>query len=213
MQARGLYEFPRVRQLFEATSSASKLYDERDWARLEFASQLAVGSSVADIGAGPGLLVCYLAELGTFEQVTAFDIVVHSRALRHQDVSYRTADLRSSDFDAASSDTVFCMEVIEHIEEKYNIGIMSTLRRMAASRLVVTVPFNEPEPLWWHDKPGGHRQRFTLEKIGRLFPNAIATIQPRWGVDWLFIVEDAQLTIPHFQLVTKACFTAMLERR
>lgn len=84
---------------------------------------------------------------------------------------------------------------------------------MAASRLVVSVPFNEPEPLWWHDKPSGRRQRFTLEKTGHLFPNAVATILPRWGVDWLFILEDARAKAPYFQIVIREAFTKLAKEQ
>lgn len=200
--------FEKTRRLFETTYHNMKLYDERDWARLEMAAQLATGYSVADFGTGPGVLVHSLAETGRFHRITALDIVTHSKALLHSSVAYRHADIRKPlPGDIQRHDTVFCMEVIEHVEERYNATMLKTLRELSNTRLVVTVPFNEPEPLWWHDKPGGHRQRFTLEKVGKLFPHAIATIQPRWGVDWLFVLEDVRMTLPHFQIVTKAAFT------
>jgi len=212
MQRDGVKEFGRIRLLFEKAAEGVCLYDERDWERLEFASALAVGNSVIDVGTGPGVLVYCLAETERFGEAIAFDIATHSHLLHHHKVTYRTADLRSTSFDAARSDTVFCMEVIEHIDELHNSVVLKTLRRLTASRLVVTVPFAEPEPLWWHDRPGGHRQRFTLEKAGWLFPNALATLQPRWGVDWLFLVEDDRLALPYFQLVTKARFVELLRR-
>lgn len=210
MSSNVLSEFKTVRHLYETTFADDALYDQRDWARLEFAASLADGKSVADFGIGPGVLVYSLAETNKFQQIIAVDINTHSRALHHPRVNYYIADLRKPFSSSLGRyDTVFCMEVIEHVEEQHNSQMLSSLRQMAALRLIVTVPFNEPEPLWWHDKPGGHRQRFTLDKISRLFPNAIATIQPRWGVDWLFILEDPRLKIQYFQLIAKKDFTEL----
>ena len=115
-----------------------------------------------------------------------------------------------AEFQKEKYDTVTCMEVLEHHYPKNNQKMLTNLRRAAKKRLIISVPFNEPEPLWWHNKPGGHRQKFTLSKLGELFPSAIATIEPRWGVDWIFLVEDKSLKNDEFKIKTKDNFLKLL---
>ncbi len=177
--------------------------EARDLFRLDYAAQLAVGASVLDIGIAEGMLVHHLADQKRFEQVTGVDIRRHSKRVDHPDVSYLEHDLRTGDPAISRHDTVFCMEVIEHCEAQHNDVMLETLRSLAGRRLVVSVPYNEPEPLWWHDRPGGHRQRFPLPALSRLFPRALATIIPRYGVDWVLLVEDGALPIHYFQIVER----------
>lgn len=196
----------RIREIYAERFPDMKL-DMKDWLRFEFASTLVVGKSLADIGIGSGILVYNFAEDAQFEKVSAYDIAWHSQLMRHPDIPYRAADVRSPTSPIEVHDTVICMEVIEHIEESDLDAALSNLRSAAAERLVLTVPYNEQEPLWWHDKPGGHRQSFSIEKLARLFPKAIATIQPRHGVDWVFMMEDRQIDPPSFMLLAKPDFS------
>ena len=102
------------------------------------------------------------------------------------------------------------MEVVEHIEEKHNAIMLSTLRKAAKRRLVVSVPDCEPEPVWWHDRPGGHRQRFTREKMAKLFPQAVATVIPRYGVEWMLLVEDEAMRSSAFHVLDNESFRRCL---
>jgi len=179
-------------------------YDVTDWNRFKYASSLFVGNSVIDIGAGSGVLLNYLAKSEQCETMVAMDISEHTRLIKNDAVNYILGDIRKQDFLVNDLfDTVFCMEVIEHCNAGYNQQILQNLRGITLKRLVITVPFYEPSPVWWHDKPGGHRQRFTMEKLAKLFPRAIATIEQRYGVDWIFIIEDISIDLNYFQIVSK----------
>jgi len=199
-----------VRSRFREQVPALSL-DDTDWRRFEFASRLVRGRSAADIGTGHGVMIHILDMMGRHDRIAAVDIKTHSQALRIDGVNYIEKSIAAEDWDVPASDTVICMEVLEHLEAKFNPIMLKNLRSIAKERLVLTVPFNEPEPLWWHDKPGGHRQKFTLEKLGELFPSAIATIQPRYGVEWVFVVEDKDMRLNGFRMVPKKDFLNMLE--
>lgn len=164
--------------------------DNRDWARLAFAGKLTVGPNVLDVGCSAGFLLHLLADSNMFNSLYGLDIVKHSKWLPHQKVSYLYGDIRDEQLKLPVVDTVVCMEVIEHLEDDCNLIVLNNLRKATYQRLIVSLPFEEPEPLWWHDKPGGHRQSFNMAKVQNLFSNAVATIIPRYGVDWLLIVED-----------------------
>lgn len=187
------------------------ILDNADWSRFEFAASLAKGESVADIGTGHGVMIHMLSMKTPCEQLTAVDIKTHSQALLLENATYIEKSITDPNWDVPIHDTVICMEVIEHLESTFNDRMLKNLRSIAGRRLIVTVPYNEPEPLWWHDRPGGHRQKFTLETLGRLFPSAVATIQPRYGVDWVFVVEDKGLDHDGFRMVPKDDMLKLLE--
>lgn len=190
-----------VRNRFEKSIKNFHL-DNTDWRRLAYAYELASGDSVLDVGTGHGVLLHLLADSGKYSQITGFDIRTHSQAILREDVTYLTGSIGDANLNLPVHDTVICMEVIEHLEEKYNEVMLRNLRAAAKKRLVVTVPYEEPEPVWWHDKPGGHRQSFSLEKISQLFPTAIAARFPRYGVDWIFIVEDIENRSSEFAITS-----------
>jgi hypothetical protein len=52
----------------------------------------------------------------------------------------------------------------------------------------MTVPFEEPEPLWHHDQRGGHRQRFDKEKLERWFPRAERKLIRRAPDSWPWVM-------------------------
>jgi hypothetical protein len=177
--------------------------DGRDWARLEFAFQLTTGASVLDVGTGHGALLHMLADSGLYKTIRGFDIKTHSKAVLREDVEYLNGSIAAPLLVMPRSDTVVCMEVLEHLEERYNSIALKNLRSHAVERLVVTLPFEEPEPVWWHDKPGGHRQSFSVEKLSKLFPTAFATRFPRYGVDWVFLIEDRKRPADSLNFVSR----------
>lgn len=205
----GAGELARVRENFERNMPDLVLSDH-DWARFGFALELMAGNTVIDIGAGHGVMVNSLVETRRFRSVSAFDIRTHSQAILHEDVTYHQGSIADPALDLPRHDTVVCMEVIEHLEEKHNEVMLANLRKLAKRRLVVTVPFDEPEPLWWHDRPGGHRQKFTKQKLSALFPNAVAAFQPRAGVDWIFVVEDKRVQVDGFHILPKPDLKTLL---
>lgn len=201
----------KIEKKFQTTHPGFKT-EAMDLRRINRAASLAIGRSVVDVGSGAGLLVNYLGDQKRYARLTSVDIRDHSKRIVHPDATYFLRDIRKRDFTLDPHDTVFCMEVIEHCEAGYNAQILANLRRTALRRLVITVPFNEPEPVWWHDKPGGHRQRFTLPKLVALFPNAYATLLPRYGVDWIMLVEDRDASSPYFQIVGEQTFETILAK-
>jgi hypothetical protein len=199
----------KVRSAFEARFANFHLH-ETDWRRLEFAADLATGDSALDVGTAHGVLLHLLAERGFFSNLTAFDIRLHSQAWIREDVSYISGSISDPDLRLEQHDTVFCMEVLEHLPEEETGLALHNLRAAASSRLIISVPYKEPEPLWWHDKPGGHRQRFDEAKLAALFPTGLACIFPRSGIDWIFVVEDRRLQLNHFRQVAFSELAALL---
>lgn len=177
--------------------------DGPDLQRMNFALKLMKGSSALDVGIAWGLLTNALANREDVNKVTGLDISWHSKLLRQKGVKYIQKSLLDPDFRLEQHDTVFCMEVLEHLPAASNAKALTNLRKTAGQRLVVTVPYLEPEPLWWHDKPGGHRQRFTMDKLSELFPTAVATFIPRYGVDWVMIVEDQNIKAEAFVVMSR----------
>lgn len=184
--------------------------DEKDLSRLEFAANTVTGSSVMDIGVGQCLPLNFLARTKNFDRLVAMDIKPHSQLRLDPGVEFVQESITSDLSGYGKFDTVICMEVIEHIEPQYNDVMLANLRGLAAERLVVTVPYDEPEPVWWHDKPGGHRQKFDDEKLRKLFPQALATRFPRHGVDWIFMAEDRRLGVSGFEEVDRDDFLSRL---
>jgi len=189
---------------------AEYVVQEPDSRRMKTCLQITKGSSVLDIGTHHGIFVNAALISNQFEVIEGVDLKRSPNAIIDEKIDYRYCSITDFDFVTKQFDTVVCMEVIEHVESQYNSIMLENLRKSTTKRLIVTVPFNEPEPVWWHDKPGGHRQKFTLEQLGQLFPQGIATIEPRWGVEWIFVVEDETLGNEYFQLVTKSKFMEIL---
>lgn len=186
-------------------------YTDDDWRRISFAGQITVGDTAADVGTGTGVFAYLLAHSDAFSKVVGVDIRYNTRMLRHDAVDYGIADIRETEFSIGQFDSVICMEVIEHLDESSNDAALANLRSAARKRLIITVPFDEPEPLWWHDKPGGHRQKFDLRKLEKLFPNAIGTIQPCFGVDWVVILEDSDLNRSGWELLDRQSFLELAQ--
>jgi hypothetical protein len=202
--------YRKVREAFQGRFTDFHLR-EPDWKRLEFAAELATGSSALDVGTAHGVLLHMLAESGEFRSITGLDIRRHSQAWIRDDTAYLTGSIADPSLSIPPHDTVFCMEVLEHLPETQTSIALQNLRATATRRLVISVPFEEPEPLWWHDKPGGHRQRFDMQKLNSLFPAGLAALFPRHGLDWMFIVEDCKLANSNLRLMSYADLYKSLE--
>lgn len=187
------------RQKFEAKFPEATL-DKMDWLRCSYAMKFLVGTSLLDVGPGVGMILNAAEE--QMAKMTAIDIRRHSQAIFPDKVTYIEQSI-TDDVDLSGHDTVICMEVIEHLEPEVTAKALSNLRTLSNRRLLLSTPYNEPEPYWYHDKPGGHRQGFKLDRLATLFPTAYATILPRYGVDWCFIIEDKDQPAPYFQIVSR----------
>jgi len=195
-------ELDKAHTEFQKSSSGIKVEDP-DLRRMDFALQLMRGRSALDVGIAWGLMTNALADMHKARKVTALDISWHSKLVRKKGVKYVQKSLLDKNFNLERHDTVYCMEVIEHLNVANNEDALANLRKSTRQRLVVTVPYLEPEPLWWHDKPGGHRQRFTLDKLSEMFPTGVATFIPRWGVDWVVVVEDKDIKSNAFVILSQ----------
>ena len=188
------------RERFAAKHPESKL-DEMDWLRCSYALKYVTGTSALEVGPGVGMVVDSLTKEGT--EVSALDLEHHSNAMYPEGFDLQIGDISDPMLGLKKHSTVICMEVIEHLVVSANKAALANLRYAANDRLIVTVPYNEREPLWHADKPGGHRQKFTIDKAAEVFPNAYATILPRYHEGWLFIVEDKANPAPFFTIVAR----------
>jgi SAM-dependent methyltransferase len=150
--------------------SGPGLYKSADWRRLEYAASLIPSDcqSVLDVGVGPGAFLNYLALSGRFDRVTGIDKRRYSKFVPlAPNLDYQIMDVGKASFADDSFDMVVCMEVLEHLDSKTLEAGLSSLRRVAKKRLVMTVPFDEPLPL-----PSYHLQHFDEQRIRATFPDA-----------------------------------------
>lgn len=166
------------------------IYTPYDWNRLEFVSKLPIGGNIIDIGCGNGSLLHLLGENKNINSLTGLDIRQNLGLKLPDGADYKLENILHLSYKEDQFDTVICMEVLEHLEKEDLDKAISNLRYIAKSLNIYTVPFDEPEPVWWHNKPGGHRQSFNENKIRTLFPNSITTILKNYSVHWILICES-----------------------
>lgn len=172
--------------------SGSGLYKNADWRRLELATRLIPSNckSILDVGVGPGAFLNYLALSGRFDRVTGIDKRRYSKFVElAPDLDYQMMDIGNVSFPDNCFDTVFCMEVLEHLDSKTLEAALSSLRRITRKKLVMTVPFDEPLPL-----PSYHLQHFDEQRIRATFPDAEIFLvhrnkqQSTWP--WTVLIEE-----------------------
>lgn len=188
----------------------TSFYREWDWDRLRTALRLVEDPTVLDIGVANGALLRALCTSERHERVCGIDIRQHSMFVQPNGAECHTMSVTDMSFDDESFDTVVCMEVLEHLEVDDLPKAIAELARVCRHRLICTVPFREPEPLWHFDRPGGHRQSFDEEKLERLFPNALAILVPQSSLHWIMIVQDDRLPDGPFSIVEFAALQTAL---
>jgi hypothetical protein len=163
--------------LVEFGSKSSKgLYSNQDWRRVQYCvDSIPKNTNVLHMS-------------GRFERVSGIDIRRYSKLiLVDKDIDYRLMDATAMSFEDASFDTVVCMEVLEHMPQDSMVAALSELRRVSKKNLIMSVPFEEPEPL-----PAYHKQRFTDKELREYFPNAEIKLLKRpknKGWPWAIMVE------------------------
>ena len=93
--------------------------------------------------------------------------VAEGKFREEENATFQPADALDLPFDDNAFDNVLCMEVLEHLEKIDFAKALHELRRVTRKRLMITVPYKEPEPVWHFDQPRGHRQSFSEEKKGQ----------------------------------------------
>ena len=163
-------------------------YHENDWRRIEYISSLLPeAKSVLDIGIGNCAFLNLLMSLNRFQRILGIDIRRHSKFTKlfgshlYQIVYASVTNLPFAD---KCIDVVTCMEVLEHLDRQSFMAALHELRRVSRF-LVVTVPYNEPEP-----RPSYHKMRFTDSDLLTYFPHGEFILLKRsTGTDWMAIVE------------------------
>jgi len=139
-----------------------------------------------DVGIGAGQLINAAFRSGQYKSITGVDLKPHSKLLRlHDDIEFVWANAANMPFPDSSFDVVTCLECLEHLDTSTMTAAIAELRRITSHRLLMTVPFEEPEPL-----PRHHVQRFDEARIKALFPDAQMTLLTRGsGVPWALLEE------------------------
>ena len=162
-----------------------------EWRRLSLIGRsLKGGPSLLEVGPGRGYLSRMIAKGGLYPRHEVVDIVNPPRSIAGKygpGVTFRQESVAHLADPDAVFDTVLCFEVLEHLDDETLPLALAQIRRVCGRRLMVSMPFMEPEPL-----PAYHRQRFDPERLKALFPTAKFTLlmkTPVTRVPWVLIEE------------------------
>ena len=164
-------------------------YREDLWKRIEYISSLLPeAKSVLDIGIHSGVFLNLLIALGKFQMIMGIDIMRHPNFTMLSDrqlYQIMYASVANLPFADKSVDVVTCMEVLEHLDKQSFLAALRELRRVVGRLLIITIPYNEPEPLY-----RGHKCRFTDSDLSTYFPRGeFALLKKSTGPDWITIIE------------------------
>jgi ubiquinone/menaquinone biosynthesis C-methylase UbiE len=169
--------------------SGPGVYSKYDWARINFvfSEVKKMGAdSILDVGVGGGHLINTLGSSRCFKQVAGLDIKRHSKFLRMADnFEMHYASVSEMPFSDNSFDIVLCMEVLEHLDPVLFHAGLRELRRVCKKTLIMTVPFEEPEPI-----PSFHKQRFIADDLRKWWPTAEYTLLKKPKFNWAMMTEQ-----------------------
>lgn len=175
-----------ARERMEAAGRGSSLTDDV-WARYAAVLSGVTGSSLLDVGYGAGgfLDAAYMCRaIFGLERIAG----VEPRLRKHMGLPWDRFEAGAEQLPFADGewDTVSAQEMLEHLPDETMERALPELRRVAARRLIVTVPYRQER------LSGGHVQRFDEDRLLRLFPGGQLTVmlKTRPGYPWALVVED-----------------------
>ncbi len=174
---------------FGEGSSRHGWYREDYWRRFEYVSSLLPeAKSVLDVGMNNIAFLNLLMLLNRFQRILGIDIRRHpnfTMLFDSQLYQIMYASVTNLPFADKSIDFVTCMEVLEHLDKQSFLAALHELRRVVNRLLVITVPYNEPEPLY-----RGHKLKFTDSDLSTYFPHGeFILLKKSTGTDWIAIIE------------------------
>jgi SAM-dependent methyltransferase len=183
-------------------------YTRHDWLRIGFVlGALRPGGRFLDVGLGAGQFINAVASTGWFDGVHGADPVRFNKyveltaGIERVDVSVAELPFPDGHFDV-----VTCMEVLEHVPDDVFVAGLAELRRVCRGQLIMTVPFEEPEPIY-----AGHCRRFEAADIVRAFPRAERILLERPGMSWAVMEEWPQQDSPGASPLRLAAVEACLD--
>ena len=161
-------------------------YGNDDWIRISFVlNAIYPWGTVLDVGVGAGQFLNALALSQKFRRVAGVDFVRYEKYLElHPAIERMDCSIEELPYADNSFDIVTCMEVLEHIPDPIFEPALAELRRVCRGQLIITVPFNEPEPI-----SKFHVRRFQADDILRIFPNSNRILLDRSRMPWILIEE------------------------
>jgi ubiquinone/menaquinone biosynthesis C-methylase UbiE len=141
-----------------------------DLARFALVLSRVEGSTLLDVGYGSGLFLDAATASGRFTELAGVE-PRPAGAKAIEGWERWTADAACLPFEDRSWDTVTALEVLEHQPDGKVDIVLAELKRVARTRLILTVPLCEP----WPPATKGHLQRFCPERLAVLFPRATLT--------------------------------------
>ncbi len=157
-------------------------YANDDWIRISFVLRAVhPRESVLDVGVGAGQFLNALALSQKFARVAGVDSIKFEKYFElHPAIERMDCSIENLPYADNSFDVVTCMEVLEHISDEVFVPALAELRRVCRGQLIITIPFNEPEPI-----SEFHVRRFQTDDILEIFPNANRILLDRPRMPWM----------------------------
>ncbi len=132
-----------------------------------------------------GQFINAVAATGAYEEVHGVDPSRFKKYLEFGGPIVRgNASVGDLPFPDDHFDVVTCMEVLEHVPDEVLVSGLAELRRVCAGQLIMSVPFEEPEPIY-----DGHCRRFTGADVAHHFPDATRVLLFRSLAPWAVVEE------------------------